>query len=36
MHSHYWECSDVPGIFTCQCTAVAYYNRETQQKEIQC
>ena len=26
---HYWECSDVPGIYTCQCSMVRYFNRET-------
>ena len=26
-HDHQWECSDVPGIFICQCQVVKYYNR---------
>jgi hypothetical protein len=34
MHTHKWECSDTPGIFICQCKAVAYYNQTTKEKEI--
>lgn len=34
MHSHYWDCSDIPGIYICQCGVESYYNRQTKQKEI--
>lgn len=30
-HDHKWECSDVPGIFICQCQGVKYYNRLTEE-----
>jgi len=30
---HYWTCSDVPGVFNCQCGSVGYYNKETQEIE---
>ena len=29
-HTHYWQCSDVPAVFNCECGAESYFNRETQ------
>lgn len=29
-HDHKWDCSDVPGIFTCSCGSERYFNRLTQ------
>jgi hypothetical protein len=32
---HHWTCSDTPGIFNCQCGSVGYFNRETQEIEVE-
>jgi len=29
MHDHNWLCSEVPGIFECECGAEKYYDRST-------
>ena len=28
---HKWECSDVPGMYICQCQVVRYYNYKTKE-----
>lgn len=33
-HNHQWECSDVPGLFYCDCGAQAVHNRDTGDKEV--
>ena len=30
-HDHFWECSDVPGMYICQCNGVRYYNYKTKE-----
>ena len=27
-HQHTWECSDIPGLYSCSCGQHAYYDRE--------
>jgi hypothetical protein len=34
MHKHKWECSDVPGVFSCTCQAARYYDRLTGRYEV--
>lgn len=31
---HTWFCTDTPGIYDCECGAIGYFNRETQQIEM--
>lgn len=34
IHDHKWECSDVPGMYICQCSMVGYYNQSTKEIEV--
>ncbi len=33
-HNHYWECTDIPGVFSCTCQAARYFDRLTQSYEV--
>jgi hypothetical protein len=33
-HNHNWNCSDVPGIFFCDCGAERYFDRDSQQYTV--
>jgi len=33
-HKHEWECSDIPGVYTCFCGTDGYWNSTIREIEV--